>query len=307
MNGRPIETRLDVHGRLARRAAWAAVAVAGFLIVLKAVAFLITDSIAMMAALADSALDFIASTINLFAVSHALTPADNEHRFGHGKAEPLAGLAQGAFIAGSATFLVIESASRLISPHPVRHFAVGLIVMAVSIVALIGLVVVQRIAVARTGSLAIGADSIHYIGDLLTNFGVVVGIVLSTQFGLLSADPVVGLIVAFVISISARHVFRRSYDQLMDRELPDAERDRITTIVMSHADVLNMHDLKTRAAGMSTFIQLHIELDPASSLTRAHSVSDAVEADIHAAFPNAEIIIHQDPAGMEKPETLEQS
>ncbi len=307
MNGRPIETRLDVHGRLARRAAWAAVAVAGFLIVLKAVAFLITDSIAMMAALADSALDFIASTINLFAVSHALTPADNEHRFGHGKAEPLAGLAQGAFIAGSATFLVIESASRLISPHPVRHFAVGLIVMAVSIVALIGLVVVQRIAVARTGSLAIGADSIHYVGDLLTNFGVVVGIVLSTQFGLLSADPVVGLIVAFVISISARHVFRRSYDQLMDRELPDAERDRITTIVMSHADVLNMHDLKTRAAGMSTFIQLHIELDPASSLTRAHSVSDAVEADIHAAFPNAEIIIHQDPAGMEKPETLEQS
>ncbi len=295
------------HGRLMRRAAWAAVAVAGLLIVLKAVAYVVTDSIAMMASLADSGLDLFGSTINLLAVSHALTPADREHRFGHGKAEPLAGLAQGAFIAGSATFLVIESASRLVSPHPIAHGSVGLIVMAVSIAAVVLLVIIQRIAVSRTGSLAIGADLLHYLGDLLTNLGVVVGIVLSVQFGILLADPIVGLIIACILSWGAWHVFRQSYDQLMDRELPEAERERIKTIAMGHEEVRNLHDLRTRAAGIATFIQLHIELDPELSLTRAHDVSNAVEADIMAVYPNAEIIIHQDPAGYETPTPLAQT
>jgi ferrous-iron efflux pump FieF len=302
-------TAAEAHpsGGVMRRAAWAAVAVAALLILLKAVAYVITDSIAMLASLADSGLDLIGSTINLLAITQALTPADREHRFGHGKAEPLAGLAQGAFIAGSVTFLVIESVSRLVSPHPIEHGNVGLAVMAISIAAVTALVVVQRMAVARTGSLAIRADSLHYAGDLLTNIGVVVGIVLSVQFGWLLADPIVGLVVACILSFSAWHVFRQSYDQLMDRELPEDERVRIKEIVMGHRDVRNLHDLRTRAAGISTFIQMHIELDPALSLTRAHEVSDEVEADIHAAYPNAEIMIHQDPAGLENPEPLAQS
>jgi ferrous-iron efflux pump FieF len=297
----------DAPGPLMRRAARAAVAVAGLLILLKAAAYVITGSIAMMASLADSGLDLIGSTINLLAVSQSLTPADREHRFGHGKAEPLAGLAQGAFIAGSATFLVVESVNRFVSPRPITHSAVGLGVMAVSIAAVLALVVVQRITVARTGSLAIGADSLHYVGDLLTNIGVIAGIVLSSQFGLLLADPIVGVVVAGILSVSALHVFRQSYDQLMDRELPETERTRIKNIVMAHDDVLNLHDLRTRAAGISTFIQFHIELDPALSLTRAHEVSDAVEADIHHAYPHAEVIIHQDPAGLERPAPLAQS
>jgi len=298
---------LGEQGSWMRRAAWAAVGVASLLILLKAAAFLVTGSIAMMASLADSGLDLVGSTINLLAVGHALTPADREHRFGHGKAEPLAGLAQGAFIAGSALFLVVESVQRLITPQPIEHGVVGLVVMAISIVAVTALVVLQRMTVARTGSPAIGADSIHYFGDLVTNLGVVVGIVLSTQFGWLLADPIVGIIIAGILSYSALHVFRQSYDQLMDRELPDDERTRIKTIVMGHEDVRSLHDLRTRAAGISTFIQMHIELDPALSLTRAHEVSDAVEADLCAAFPNAEVIIHQDPAGLESPPPLAQS
>ena len=196
---------------------------------------------------------------------------------------------------------------RLITPQPIEHGVVGLVVMAISIVAVTALVVLQRMTVARTGSPAIGADSIHYFGDLVTNLGVVVGIVLSTQFGWLLADPIVGIIIAGILSYSALHVFRQSYDQLMDRELPDDERTRIKTIVMGHEDVRSLHDLRTRAAGISTFIQMHIELDPALSLTRAHEVSDAVEADLCAAFPNAEVIIHQDPAGLESPPPLAQS
>lgn len=294
-------------GSMMRRAAKAAVAVAGFLILLKAVAYVMTDSIAMLASLADSGLDLIGSTINLLAVSQSLTPADREHRFGHGKAEPLAGLAQGAFIAGSATFLVIESISRVITPHPIGHGMIGIAVMGVSIVAVLALVAFQRITVTRTGSLAIGADFLHYLGDLLTNVGVMVGIVLSTRFGMLVADPVVGFIVASVLASGAWHVFRQSYDQLMDRELPENDRDRIKSIVLGHHAVRSLHDLRTRAAGLATFIQLHIELDPALSLTRAHEVSDAVEADIQTAFPNAEVIIHQDPAGLEKPAALARS
>jgi ferrous-iron efflux pump FieF len=290
-----------------RRVAWAAVAVASVLIVFKTVAYVITDSIAMMASLADSGLDLFASSINLIAISQSLTPADREHRFGHGKAEPLAGLAQGAFIAGSATFLVIESVSRLVSPHPIEHAGIGLAVMAVSIAAVLALVVAQRIAVVRTGSIAIGADFFHYLGDLLTNIGVVIGIVLSTELGFLIADPIVGLAVAAILSVSAWHVFRLSYDQLMDRELAETERERIKAIVMRHAEVRSLHDLRTRAAGITTFIQLHIELDPAMSLTRSHEVSDAVEAEILAAYPNAEVIIHQDPEGVEFPAVLARS
>lgn len=287
------------HGGLMQKTAWVAVGVASFLIVIKFVAYLMTDSIAMLASLADSALDVFASSVNLLAIRHALTPADYEHRFGHGKAEPMAGLMQGAFIAGSVAFLSIESASRMIAPHPIEHGMVAIGVMGVSIAVTIALVALQQITVRKTGSLAISADRMHYVGDLLTNLGVVAGIVLSTEFGFWIADPVIGLLVAAILAFSAWHVFRQSYNQLMDRELPDEEREHIRAIVMRHAEVRDMHDLRTRAAGIATFIQLHIELDPAMSLTRAHEVSDAVEAEILAAYPMAEVIIHQDPAGVE--------
>jgi len=297
----------SAHAGLMQKTAWAAVGVAAVLIVLKTVAYIVTDSIAMMASLADSALDIFASSINLIAIRSALTPADAEHRFGHGKAEPLAGLLQSAFISGSVAFLIIESVSRLIEPHKIEQGGLALGVMAVSIGLTIALVIFQRFTVARTKSVAIGADLMHYAGDLLTNLGVVIGVVLSTQFGWLKADPVIGIVVAVILAWSAWHVLRQSYDQLMDRELPDAERDRIKSIALGNPAVLALHDLRTRAAGVHTFIQFHIELEPSMPLTRAHEVSDEVEASVCAAFPNAEVIIHQDPVGLERPAGLARS
>jgi len=288
------------HGRMMMRVAFAAVGVATLLVLMKTVAYIVTDSIAMMASLADSALDVATSSVNLLAIRQALQPADREHRFGHGKAEPLAGLGQGAFIAGSAAFLVIESVSRLVAPHPIEHPVIGLVVMAVSIATTIVLVVAQRIVVAKTGSLAVGADRMHYLGDIATNLGVIVGIVAATQFHILIADPIIGIAVAAILSWSAWHVFRQSYDQLMDRELPDSDREKIKSIVRGHADVRSLHDLRTRAAGVQQFIQFHIELDPAIKLVRAHEISDEVEHQVCQAFPNAEVIIHQDPAGVEE-------
>jgi ferrous-iron efflux pump FieF len=300
-------TDRNQKSRLMRNAALAAVGVAVVLIVLKTVAYVLTDSVAMMSSLADSALDLFASVINLLAINQSLVPADREHRFGHGKVEPLAGLAQGAFIAGSATFLVIESVGRIAAPRQVDHAGIGLAVMAVSIVAVLGLVTLQRVAVRRTGSIAIQADRVHYLGDLATNLGVVLGIALATRFGILIADPIVALGVAAILAASAWHIGKRSCDQLMDRELPDDDRDRIKSIALSHPEVRNLHDLRTRAAGISKFVQLHIEMDPAISLVHAHEVSDAVEAEIVAAFPDAQVMIHQDPVGVEKPAALARS
>ena len=304
---KPSDPDLSRYGSLMRLAANAAVATGLFMLFIKALAFVVTNSIAMLASMADSALDVFGSFINLLAVRQALTPADREHRFGHGKAEPLAGLAQGAFISGSAIFLVVQGVQRLIDPRPIEHGALGLAVMVVSIVAALALVMLQRHVVRRTGSIAINADFMHYLADIVINAGVVVAILLATRLGMPLADPVVGILVAGVLAFGVVRIVRQSYDQLMDRELPNADRDRIKAIVMRHPAVFDMHDLRTRAAGARTFIQVHIELDPTLSLFRAHSISDEVEAEIRAAFPLAEIIIHQDPEGYEQPEPLAKS
>jgi ferrous-iron efflux pump FieF len=251
----------------------------------------------MLASLADSALDLFTSSLNLFAIHQSLTPADHEHRFGHGKAEPLAGLAQSAFITASALFLVIQAVQRVLTPEPVDNSIAALLVMCVAIGCAIGLILYERGVVAKTGSVAVHADQTHYLGDLATNIGVVLALLLTSYMGWSLADPLIAIAVAGLMAFTAFGVGRQSLDQLMDRELPDEDRARIVRIAESHDVVRNVHDLKTRSAGLSTFIQLHLALDPAMSLVDAHAVSDAVERDILAAYPGAEIIIHQDPEG----------
>jgi ferrous-iron efflux pump FieF len=284
---------------LMRRAAIASLAVSVLLVAIKCFAYFTSCSVSVLASLADSSLDLFTSTLNLVAIRSALTPADNEHRFGHGKAEPLAGLAQGAFIAGSATFLIVQAITRLIDPEPVEDEVLALVVMGISIVLAAGLVMYQRYVVKRTGSLAIGADTVHYLGDVATNAGVIVALLLVWKLGWQAADPVIAILVAVVLIGSAWGVFRQSYDQLMDRELPDEARARIVRIVTDHPEVHSMHDLRTRAAGVHTFIQFHVEFDPDITLARAHQLSDELELSICREFPHAEVIIHQDPAGVE--------
>ncbi|HEY8947807.1 MAG TPA: cation diffusion facilitator family transporter [Rhizomicrobium sp.] len=302
-----IQTATHDHPRLMRNAAIASLSVSIFLVAIKALAYFGSHSVSVLAALTDSALDLFTSTLNLIAIRSALTPADAEHRFGHGKAEPLAGLAQGAFIAGSASFLIVQAISRFITPAPVQQGSIALAIMLISVAAATGLVLYQRYVVAKTGSIAIAADRMHYLADVATNAGVIVALILAAGFKMEAADPIIALIVAGVLVWSALGVFRQSYDQLMDRELPDDARDAIRGVVMRHPEVRNLHDLRTRAAGVHTFIQFHIELDPAISLMRAHEVSDQVEAEVCAAFPHAEVIIHQDPAGVEMPPALERT
>jgi ferrous-iron efflux pump FieF len=295
---------LQQAGSLMRSAAIASVSVSLFLVAIKTFAYFSSHSVAMLASLADSALDLFTSSLNLIAIRQALTPADAEHRFGHGKAEPLAGLAQGAFITASALFLVIQAVNRILAPEPIDHSLEALIVMCIAITCAIGLILYERRVVAKTGSVAVEADQTHYLGDLATNIGVVVALLLSSELGWSLADPLIAIAVAGIMVYTAIGVGRTSFNQLMDRELPNEERARICRIAMGHTSVRDVHDLKTRMAGLSTFIQLHLALDPQMRLVDAHAVSDAVEKALLQAYPGAEVIIHQDPAGLEPPSSL---
>ena len=282
-----------------------AVVVALCLIAMKTYAWLLTGSVALLGSLLDSVLDFSISFINFFAVRHALTPADNEHRFGHGKAEALAALGQGVIIALSAGFLAWRSVESFIHPVAISQGAVGILVITISIVLTLLLVFVQRRVAAQTGSLAIAADSAHYEGDLYMNVAVIGAIVLADYAALTVADPILGLVVTLILLRSAQSIIVKAGKQLMDHEVNAQTRDKIRDIIMAHKEVLAMHDLRTRRSGTQLFIQCHIELDGSMTLKHAHRISDEVEMKLLKAFPGADILIHQDPEGHEEITDLE--
>ena len=284
---------LDRAGLL-KLASVASVLTAGFLIVAKLVAWSMTGSVSLLASLVDSVMDSIASLINLFAIRYSLQPADEDHRFGHGKAEPLAGLAQAAFIAGSAVFLVFHAIDRLRFTHTLEQVGVGVGVMVLAIVMTLGLLAIQRYVIKKTDSTAIRADSLHYLTDLLTNVSVLLALYLST-LGWTWADPVFAIAVAVYIFYSAIQIGHEAFQQLMDRQLPDDILEKIQATAMSHPEVTGTHEMRTRQAGHTRFVQLHLELDENLSLKRAHAIADEVEAEILMFLPGAEILIHQDP------------
>ncbi len=285
-------------GTLMRWATYASVATAATLIVAKVAAWAMTGSVALLSTLIDSALDAAASLVNLWAVSHALTPADNEHRFGHGKAEPLAGLGQAAFILGSGGLLLIEAADRFFHPVTVQRGEIGIAVMVFSVVVTLALVRFQKYVVAQTSSVAISADSLHYAGDVLINGSVILSLGIVMTVGWTWIDPLFAVGIAGYLMWNAWQIARQSFDMLMDRELPDDDRERIRGIARAHPEVLDLHDLRTRLSGQQGFIQLHLELDANLPLYKAHDIADSVEKAIMDAFPNFEVIIHQDPAGL---------
>ncbi len=277
-----------------RRATRASVATAVLLILVKLAAWLLTGSVSLLASLIDSLMDALASLVNLLAVRWSLQPADAEHRFGHGKAEPLAGLMQAAFIAGSAVFLVLHAVERLRQPQPLEATAVGIGVMLFAMFATLLLLWLQRRVIRLTGSSAIRADALHYASDLLANLGVIAALLLAGR-GVHFADPLFALLVAAYIFVSAGRIARAALHQLMDRELPAGVQARILAAARRPAAVRGVHDLRTRQAGQVPFVQLHLELDGDLPLREAHAVADEVDAAIRELLPGAEVIIHQDP------------
>lgn len=288
------------RARLLRAASTASVLVAMTLAALKFWAWQDTGSVSLLGSLADSLLDLAASLLTFWAVRFSLSPADAEHRFGHGKSEGLAALLQALVIGGSGAFVCVEAVRRLVTPQPIESPEVGIAVVLFASALSLALVAFQRYVTRRTGSVAIDGDSLHYGSDIVVNLAVAAAIGIATVTGWNMVDPLTGLAVAAWIFYSSWGLAGRALDILLDREIPDADRERIRGIALGHPEVLGLHDLRTRHGGANFIVQFHLDLDPAVSLLRAHRIQDEVEDLIRATYPGCEIIIHADPKGVDE-------
>jgi ferrous-iron efflux pump FieF len=280
--------------RLLKLATYASVGVAFGLIALKSGVWMLSGSVSILASLIDSLMDSAASIINLFAVRYALKPADREHRFGHGKAEALAGLAQAAFISGSAVLVLLQGIERLLDPQPLGATGLGIAVMLLSIIATLGLLAVQRHVIARTGSTAINADALHYRSDLLLNASVILALLLAA-YGIQRADALMGLGIALYIGYSAVRIGLDAIQILMDHELPADVRAEALALARSVPGVVDVHDFRSRQSGQHWFMQMHVELPAQMALADAHELGEAVRSALEERFPQVDVLIHTDP------------
>ncbi len=290
----PAYLELPERERLLKLATYASVGVALGLIALKSGVWMLSGSVSILASLIDSLMDSAASIINLFAVRYALKPADREHRFGHGKAEALAGLAQAAFITGSALLVLLQGIERLLDPQPIAATWLGIGVMILSIIATLGLLAVQRHVITRTGSTAITADALHYRSDLLLNASVIAALLLAA-YGIRRADALMGLAIALYIAYSALRIGLDAIQILMDHELPDEVRAEALALARAVPGVVDVHDFRSRQSGHHWFMQMHVELPAQMALADAHELGEAVRAALEKRFPQVDVLIHTDP------------
>ncbi|NIF27744.1 cation diffusion facilitator family transporter [Pantoea sp. Tr-811] len=282
------------HQRLLRLATRASLAVASILVLSKAVAWWLSGSVSLLAGLTDSALDAVASFLNLLAVHYALRPADDDHRFGHGKAEALAGMAQALFIGVSAVLIGVQAAERLQAPQPLGDTAIGIAVMLLSLALTVALLLFQRKVIRLTGSTAVRADSLHYRSDLLLNGSILLALLLA-GFGWPQLDALFGLGIALYILWSAVQIARESTAILMDKALPDAIGEAMVELVLGIPGVKGVHDLRTRVSGNQWFVQLHLELPGQLPLHEAHALCVRASAVIRQQYPKADVLVHADP------------
>lgn len=295
----------QAYAKQVKRAANLAIVVAATLIIVKAFVWWQTGSIAILAAMTDSLVDLFASITNIVVLRFALQPADDDHAFGHGKAESLAALAQSAFITGSAAFLLLQGVQRLTEPQLVQGSELGIGIGIFSIVLTAGLVWYQRRVVKLTGSPAIAADSLHYQTDLYMNATILVAMGLNL-YGFIYADALFAIGIALYILYNAGVMFWEAMQSLLDKCLPQDEIDKIWLLALEQPNIISIHDLKTRRAGAVRFIQLHLEMDDHLPLVEAHAITDDLERKILAAFPHSEVIIHQEPTSIVQQEKMQQ-
>jgi ferrous-iron efflux pump FieF len=291
-------THGHAHGNLTLRAALASTSMALVLLLLKSYAAITTGSVAMLGSLADTGLDVVASLVTIFGVRLAAQPADDNHRFGHGKAEALVAMFQVVLISISGLGIGWEAVHRLVSRiHVTDHPEFGIGVSLIGIALTAALVAYQRYVIKRTGSVAIHADHVHYQADLLINVAVILAIGLDQYAGWHSADPVFGILISLWLLYGAYGAAGGAMHQLMDHEWPEDEREAFIKVAEQHAELQGIHDVRTRTSGAHRFVQFHVWVDPEMTVAAAHKVMDEVEARLMRAFPDTEVLIHPDPAG----------
>ena len=283
------------RGRQMKWAMTASLAVGGTLIVAKFIGWVMTGSVSLLASLVDTSLDTMTSLVNFFAVRRSLKPADKHYRFGHGKAEPLAGLVRSIFITATAAFLIREALDKMADPHAVEHGAIGIAVMVFALVSMILLVTFQRGVVCRTDSTAVASDALHYASHAMVNAGVIVSLILSTEKGWTLADPIFALLITVYILRNAWRIGRQAFQQLMDREIGETVRERIGRAVRELPEVRDIRDLRTRQSGLRKFVQFRLVLDPRLAMSEALAVTKATQARVRRILPSAEVMVHQVP------------
>ncbi len=289
------------RGRLTQRAAFASVSMALFLLGLKGWAAWQTGSVSMLGSLADTTLDIVASLVTLFSVRLAAQPADDDHAYGHGKAEALAALFQTGIISASALAIGWRGISLIGDSHAPESPELGIGVSLVAIIATLALVSFQRYVVRKTGSVAIQADRVHYASDLVLNASVIAALFLDSILHVHGADPVFGIGIGLWLLWHAKEVAVHAVDQLMDKEWPEEKRERFLAVARSHPELKGIHDFRTRSSGAHEFVQFHVWVDPGMTVREAHRVMDEVEAQLKVEFPGTEILIHPDPEGHSDP------
>lgn len=289
---------------LAQRAAIASVATACFLLALKGYAAAQTGSVAMLGSLADTGLDLVASLVTLSGVRIAATPADSDHRFGHGKAEALAALFQVTLITVSAVAIGWRAVTQLMQSGQTANAEYGIAVSVIALAATGLLIAYQRRILAQTGSIAIRADNVHYQSDLLLNGAVIAAIVLDQYLGLSGADPLFGVAIALWLAWGAWRSASIAIDQLMDKEWPEDKRQHFLSIAARHPELRGIHDLRTRTSGSHEFVQFHVDVAPDMTVAEAHRVMEEVEERLATDFPGVEILIHPDPQGWARRRSL---
>lgn len=285
------------HEDLIKNVSKLSVIFAIIIMIVKTTGWVLTGSLSIFASLLDSCLDLIASIVNLLAVSYALQPPDQEHRFGHGKAEDLAVFIQSTIFGLSGLGVLILSLKKIYYPEAIENTEFGIFSMIISTALILILTFYQRYVISKTSSSIVEADNLHYLSDLFTNIGSGLALVLYKYFNFKYADQIFALIIAFYIVYGSYKLMSKALKNLLDHELSDEQKSDIISIIKNNKDVLGFHDMKTRKAGMRIFIQAHLELDGDISLTKGHEIVENVEDKIKEKFPNAEIIMHQDPAG----------
>ena len=286
--------------RLKNIAAIASISVASLLCLLKVLGAWLTDSLAVLSSMIDSLSDIFGSLITLIAIRYSAKPASYQHRYGYGKAEALSALTQSAFIAGSGLFVLYDGFNRFISPRQLLDTGIGLGIMIISLIMTFILIFFQRYVAKRTNSQAILADSAHYLVDILTNSANIISLVAVRFCNAIWVDPLTAVIISLYLLYNAYTLACEATGLLLDRELSEEIRNNVCQHVTSYPFVCGLHDLRTHDLGGCYMFEFHLELNGNLTLCQAHDYSDIVTNGLKQIYPNAQIIIHQDPSGIDE-------
>ena len=284
--------------QLKHHAAIASISLALLLSFLKLFAALASGSLAVLSSMIDSLSDVLGSGITFIAIRYSMRPASDLHRYGYGKAEAVSALIQAVFIAGSGLYVIYDAVIRFLSPRALDETPLAIAIMLFSLLATLVLIAYQKHIATLTNSQAIRADSAHYVVDILTNLSIILSLTIVKFWEIYWFDTLTAFLIAAYLLFNAYNLAKDSFKVLLDHELDESIRQHIQQLIAQHSFVKGFHDIRTRSSGNDYMIEIHLELDGRLSLYEAHQLSDQVENVIIKAYPNAQVIIHQDPAGI---------